>query len=85
MRLFIAINFTSEFKETLINIINQVKPQVKKARYTLQENLHLTLVFIGESKDTATITQLMDEVQFDPFSLSLSDVGSFNRNGKAIF
>ena len=61
MRLFIAINFDDSFKTGLLNIINTLKRNGIKGNFTLSDNLHLTLVFLGEiehsspSKVKATI------------------------------
>jgi len=85
MRLFIAINFSTPFRNSLISIINQLRPQVKKARFSLPENLHLTLFFIGESEDITTITSIINSINFDQFSITLSKVGSFKRHKKEIF
>lgn len=79
MRLFTAINFPAEIRENLYNIINQMQAQTKKANFTRKDNLHLTLVFIGEKNKTECndiITRLA-EIKFTPFEIVLENHGRF--------
>jgi len=57
MRLFIAINFSSETKKQLMALCDELRKTSIQGRFSLQENLHLTLAFIGEysSKQVSTI------------------------------
>ena len=48
MRLFIAINFNDDIKEELENNIEDLKDEAKRGNFSLIDNLHLTLAFIGE-------------------------------------
>ena len=50
MRLFIAINFSPRFKTALMQLTQELAAQAVFCRATEQENLHLTLAFIGESE-----------------------------------
>ena len=69
MRLFIAI----EFDRNIINSLKQVQGSLKacglRGRYTREENLHLTLVFIGEYDDPDKVLSVMKEVPFEEFPL----------------
>lgn len=79
MRLFTAINFTAEIRENLYNIINQMKSQTEKANFTLKENLHLTLVFIGEKDKTECndIISRLSDIKFTPFEIIFENHGRF--------
>jgi len=41
------------------------------------QNLHLTLVFIGETEDPEPVKEAMQSISFKPFRLSLSEMGTF--------
>ena len=59
MRLFIAI----EFDRKIINSLKQVQGSLKacglRGRYTKEENLQLTLAFIGEYDDPDKVLQVL--------------------------
>lgn len=76
-RIFIAIRFNDEFKQKLVKIQNALKEQGVQGNYCLYGNLHMTLAFIGESYDLPAIRKAVDEVEFEPFELSLCNLGSF--------
>lgn len=83
MRLFIAINLNDEIKDTLMAVILELRKGASKGNFTHRENLHLTLVFLGElSTDRIVdIQSAMNRVNEEPFLLSLSGFGQFKRNG----
>ena len=73
MRLFISINFTNDFKNTLFEDIKLLEEQCLSANLTRKENLHLTLVFIGEVTNASKIKQAMDSTNFQPFEISIGE------------
>lgn len=77
MRLFIAI----EFDRKIINSLKQVQGSLKacglRGRYTREENLHLTLAFIGEYDDPDKVLRVMKEVPFEAFPLEIDGMGRF--------
>ncbi len=81
MRLFIAINLNDEIKDHLTKIISQLKANSSRGNFTRRENLHITLVFLGEvaKENLSLIQQAMEEIHADSFQLSLSGLGSFGR------
>lgn len=48
MRLFYAINFDDTVKKRLSDIQNALRARAVRGNFTLPDNLHLTLAFIGE-------------------------------------
>jgi len=82
MRLFIAINLTSEIKDYLMAAILELKKEATKENFTRRENLHLTLAFLGELSEekVAVIKSAMNQIKGEPFLLSLSGFGRFQRN-----
>ena len=87
MRLFIAINFTTDIKNKLSTLCDELRSHSTRGRFSLTENLHLTLAFLGEcdEKETAAVKVAMSEVIFDPFDLEIEYIGRFKRNGSDIW
>ena len=83
MRLFIAINFPDEIKATIAEIRDSLKESALRGNFTIDENLHLTLVFLGECdfRQTGAIKTVMDDTIFSEFTLTLDKVGYFKRDG----
>ena len=85
MRLFIAINLTENMKEALSETVAELRAAARRGRYTRPENLHLTLVFIGESNRIDDILDVMEEAAerafTEPVKLALTDAGAFRGRG----
>jgi len=77
MRLFIAIRFTSEIKNELTRFQNDLKRNGLAGRFVPVENLHLTLAFIGEYPNPDDVLDVLEQVPFTPFDLSLGSAGQF--------
>ena len=77
MRLFIAINLSDAMKDSLIHTQNTLHDRGVRGNYTSEENLHLTLAFIGEYPDAETVLDALAAVSFRPFALSLEGMGRF--------
>ena len=71
MRLFIAILLSEKMKNALINIQNEMYDKGIRGHFTPEENMHLTLAFIGEYPDTVPVTEALEAVAFTPFDISL--------------
>lgn len=85
MRLFIAINFNETVKSNLIDTIDCLKDRGVSGNFTLVENLHLTLVFIGETNRLSDVKSILDNASFNPFDITLENLGSFKCNDGDIF
>ncbi len=83
MRLFIAINFNEEIKDYLTSAIQELKKAASGGKFTHRENLHLTLVFLGEldPDKVGEIKSAMNRAGGRPFRLTLSGFGRFKRRG----
>ena len=77
MRLFIAIQLSDEMKSSLLGTMHELKKQGVRGSYVPSQNLHLTLAFIGETKETAAVKAAMDSVKWKSFRLSFSEMGTF--------
>ncbi len=82
MRLFTAVRFDEPVKKRLCDIIEVLKRSARGGSFTRPENLHLTLVFLGEIDIVRvhSVKQVMDQVNEAPFALELSGVGRFVRD-----
>ena len=62
MRLFIAIRLSDEMKSSLLDTMHAFKKSGVKGSYVPGQNLHLTLAFIGETKETAAVKAVSSRV-----------------------
>ena len=87
MRLFIAINFNNETRSQLLALCDELRGKSERGRYSLPENLHLTLAFLGEcdTKQTAAVKSVLDAVNFEHFDITIDCVGRFKRDGGDIW
>jgi len=79
MRLFIAINFSAATRNSLLALRDELRSRSEAGSFTLPENLHITLAFLGEcsAKQTAAVRASMDAVRFEPFDIRIERVGRF--------
>ena len=87
MRLFIAINFNDATRAKLIALRDELQNKAAYGRFPASDNLHLTLVFLGESdaKQTADAKSAMDAVNFAPLVVTIDRIGLFRRGGGDIW
>ena len=85
MRLFIAINFQDEIKESLCGCIDTLKKASLQGNFTRRENLHLTLAFLGETTRVSSAKRAMDAAEGQPFEPSFENFGRFSRSGGDIY
>jgi 2'-5' RNA ligase len=89
-RLFIAINFSDGIKNRLLSVRDQIKAQSYKGNFSRPENLHLTLVFLGEMPEgqipsichviTAALTPPMPA-----FTLDFTRTGCYRHSNKELW
>ena len=85
MRVFIAIRFTQAFKEPIFEAQDALRDNGVRGNFTLPENLHLTLAFIGETDRVNDIKAAVKEVVFEPFEIKTGRLGCFNGRSKVIW
>ncbi len=78
-RLFVAIRPPAPIRSLLLSLMGGVEG----ARWQDDDQLHLTLRFIGEvDRHRANdVADTLGAIRFSPFTISLSGVGSFDRKG----
>jgi 2'-5' RNA ligase len=81
MRTFIAIELEHAIKRPLIRLLREELPRSRDVRWCAENQLHLTLKFLGEVSDTllpkvcGAAAEASAEVE--PFSLRISGLGCF--------
>jgi len=62
---------------------DQLQSSSESGNFTSNENFHLTLVFIGEcdAEKVNKVKSIIDEVNFNKFTIDIDRVGSFKRDG----
>lgn len=86
MRLFVAINFDEETKARLCGVQDRLKA-LGAGNFSRPENLHLTLVFLGETQPEklAEICALMEGLRFPRLELSFDRADFFSREDGALW
>ena len=77
MRLFIAILLSEDMKDSLLDAQNRLYDRGVRGRFTAEENMHLTLAFIGEVPSAEPALDALAAVSFSPFELGLEGMGRF--------
>ena len=78
MRLFIAILFSAELLDALLDVQSELKSFDVRGRYVPEENLHLTLAFVGEYGNPDAVMDALASVPFKPFPLRIEGLGNFS-------
>lgn len=88
MRVFYAIEFSNEIKNYLSALQDEVRKYSTAGNFTLKENFHLTLRFIGEQSESQVeklkLTLREAAAQTKPFELNISKTGYFHKGSKKI-
>ncbi len=77
MRTFVAVEISNE---STLNAIAKLQSELKiKAKLVSKENMHFTLLFLGEISDDMVpkIMEALSSVSFNPIEMKLIDVGAF--------
>jgi 2'-5' RNA ligase len=89
MRLFIAVNFDDEIKNWLLDIQARIKAQSGRGNFSRPENLHLTLVFLGNTSEDQV--PLIRKAVHDAaagqkaFTLGFNRTGCFRHSNKELW
>ena len=82
MRIFIAIEFDGVIKDNLFKSLTKIKANATYGNYTLKENIHLTLRFLGEFKGFENIKSALTNTTntISSFVITINGLGIFNNN-----
>ena len=64
-------------KDELSMIQKRIKLQGMKGNFTVRENMHLTLAFIGEYSDPEQVSDVLNDVVYAPMKIALDGFGCF--------
>lgn len=86
MRLFYALTFYPEDQQKLALYRDQIANIAEKGKFTLTDNLHLTLEFIGQVSpgDLKQYVNILDNLTYLPKTLNIHSVGTFTKKNKDI-
>jgi len=77
----------TDTRSRLLALRDELFSRSKRGNFSLPENIHLTLAFLGEcdARQTAAAKAAMDAVRFDPFDIHIERIGRFRRDGGDIW
>ncbi|MDF2819836.1 MAG: hypothetical protein K0R15_277 [Clostridiales bacterium] len=83
MRLFIAINFSDEIKNSIYSVIRELKVLSIKGNFVEYHNLHLTLSFLGELPSADLVKKAMNmavkTANQGEFTITVKGLSKFRR------
>lgn len=85
MRLLISINFDDNTKIKLHNHMRNLTEMCDKGVFTKKDNIHLSLVYIGETTQIGAVVETMDAIDSEQFDICLSERGRFKRSGGEVY
>ena len=87
MRLFAAVNFSDEIKSQILSLQEQLRSRVLCGNFSRSENLHMTLIFLGEipEEKLKILFGIIDEIQAPDFEIWFNRTGCFARSGKELW
>jgi len=87
MRLFIALNFPEDVRAQIQEILDTVRAQSLQGRFVGDEQLHLTLEFLGDVPPSriSLIRQALDGLEGEAFTLRLTRAGAFRQREGDVF
>ena len=78
MRLFIAIMLSDDMKKAVTGTMHELKKADVRGSYVPAQNLHVTLAFIGETKDASSVKTAMQTLSCKPFRMAFAEMGVFD-------
>lgn len=79
VRLFVALPLPKDIRQQVLEAMKQWKKQGMKGRWCPENNLHVTLAFLGEQpQNTITkVEEILQAMPFEPAELSIHHTGCF--------
>lgn len=86
MRLFIGIDLSQSMKSYLFTVSKSIERHTQ-GRVTALNNYHLTIAFLGELDDQMVdeLKSLMNQIQFNAFEMTPSEVDYFQKGERFIY
>ncbi len=76
-RLFVAIPLSAEMKKAIIQTLHEMKKGGIKGSFVPIDNFHVTLAFIGETRQSKEISDELSQIHIKPFKLTMDELGCF--------
>ena len=77
MRLFIAVPLDVGAKRQAEKAQDALRRQQVRGSWTAEEDLHVTLAFVGEYPDPDRVLEVLERVSFRPFPVCMDRIGRF--------
>lgn len=79
MRLFVAVELPGELRSLIGKLMSRLMGREPGAKWVAEENLHITLRFIGEvgEADAEDIRRALAGVRAEAFTVSVGELGGF--------
>jgi len=89
-RLFISVNCDEKVKKQILSVQEKIRTLSIKGNFSLPENMHLTIVFIGETPDDTIqpIISVIDKALIPPvapFALTFTTADCFKHSNKELW
>lgn len=85
MRLFLGVELPAHWRQGLASGTAALERAGVRANFTLPDNYHLTLAFLGETGRVEEAAAALHQAQAPPFSLRTTSPGCFPRKGGDIW
>lgn len=87
MRLFIALCFDRQVRRQIRDVQKRLGALARRGALTPEENLHLTLAFLGEVPETrlGAVQEAMEAVSMVPLTLTFDRLGRFSQQEGALW
>lgn len=85
MRLFISINLEGQLLDQFYKKVEELKENSIRGRFPQPGNMHITVVFLGETDNVEAVKQAMDGVSAHPFELKFKRISKFARQGRETY
>ena len=77
MRLFIAVALPARVLDEMDRVSAQLRPLGLTANFVKRENMHVTILFLGEVPEEGRVIERLKAVKVAPFDAKLSRLGVF--------
>jgi RNA 2',3'-cyclic 3'-phosphodiesterase len=85
MRLFISINLEEQLVDQFYKKVEELKEHSVRGRFPQPGNMHITVVFLGETENVEAVKQAMDQISAHPFELKFKKISKFTRQGRETY
>jgi 2'-5' RNA ligase len=85
MRLFISVNLEGQLLGLFFKKVEELKEHSIRGRFPHPGNMHITVVFLGETENVEAIKQAMDRISAHPFELKFKKISKFTREGRETY